>query len=320
MTISDTTDPKCVRQGRRASSIFRRSLIVLFLLLLLVFVFKGRVVAGVSNVQFLTSQEVSRVVGLEGILLKNENVLRAPVSGKLHLTVDDGDRLKVGAKAAEVLAVQQEVGGETYDVATPVAGICCTHLDGYEQVLAPDNIDALVFPSIEKIGDKATSEGTRVEKGQPVLKIIDNLRPVYLHIDTLKSDFPDLIMDKPTWWQATWEGLTLSIKQHKVSDNGDSWEGYLILSNYPEQLLHQRKIRLNITTRTLEGFLVPQRAIVNRDGQNGIFLSVKKKAYWTPVTIEGELEGKLAVSGPELTAGSRYVNNPLLAREGHRVE
>lgn len=307
-------------QRRRRSNILRRSLCLLFLLLLLAFVLKGRVVAGVSNVQFLTRQEVSRVIVLEGILLKNENVLRAPVGGKLLLAASDGDRLKTGAVAAQVVAVQQEVGGETYDITTPVAGICCTHLDGYEQVLSPDNIDALVFPTLEKIGGEATSEGVRVEKGQPVLKIIDNLSPVYIHIDTLKTDFPDLPADKPTWWQAAWEDFALSVKPHKVLDKGDRWEGYFMLSSYPDQLLHQRKIQFNITTRTLEGFLVPARAIVNREGQNGIFLSVKKKACWTPVTIEGELEGMLAVSGPELTGDSRYVHNPLLAREGHRVE
>lgn len=320
MPMKDIPDPEFAGQRRRRSNTFRRILSLLVLLLVLAFFFKGRLVTVVSDVQFLTSQKVSRTVALEGILLKSENVLRAPVGGKLHLAAADGDRLKTGAIAAEILAVQQEVGGETYDIPTPVAGICCTHLDGLEQVLSPDNIDVLVFPTLEKIGDKATTEGVRVEKGQPVLKIIDNLSPVYVYIDTPKDNIPDLTINKPTWWKATWEDLALSVKPHKVLDEGDRWKGYFILSAYPDQLLHQRKVRLHITTRTLEGFLVPQRAIVNKDGKDGIFLSVKKKACWTPVTIEGELEGMLAVSGPELTGDSRYVSNPLLAREGLRVE
>lgn len=314
----EMTDPRLVRQRR--TIIFRRSMAGLFLLLVLTYISWGRLVAEVSNVQFLTRREVSQSVPLEGILIKNENVLRAPVSGKLHLTTADGDRLEAGAKAAQVLAVQTDNGGEAYDIATTVAGICCTHLDGLEQVLSPDNIEVLVVPELEKIGDKAIADGVRVEKGQPILKIVDNLSPMYIYAETPKLNFPDFTADKPIWLQAAWEEQTLSVKPHKVSDKGDRWVGYYMLSAYPDQLLHQRKILLNVTTRTMEGFLVPHGAVVDREGQPGIFLSIKKKAHWMPVTIEGELEGMLAVSGPELDADSRYINNPLLAREGHRVE
>lgn len=317
---TDAPAPKPARSGRRRSTGLRKVIAGLILLLVLALLFKGRLIARVSNVQFLTRQEVAQIVSVEGILYKHENVLHAPVGGELHLVAADGDRLKAGARAAQVVAVQQETGGEAYDVATPVAGICCTHLDGFEQILSPDSIEALAVPKIEKTANKSTSDGMRVEKGQPVLKIIDNLSPVYVYLEIPKSYTPDPVMDKPVQWQAAWERLSLKVKPFKVSDKEDRWEGYFALSDYPDQLLHHRNIRLNITTRTLEGFLVPQKAIVMREGQPGIYLSVKKKACWTQVTIDGELDGLLAVSGPELTVGSRYVNNPLLVREGYRVE
>jgi putative membrane fusion protein len=316
----DMSNPKLVRQRRLPANKLRKGIVGLLLFLSLTFFFWGRIVAGVSNVQFLDRQEIAQTVPLEGILFKHEYVLRAPVGGKLQLAAADGDRLKAGAKAAQVLAVQQDAGGESYDVTTSVAGICCTHLDGLEQVLSPDSIDVLVVPKIEKIDDRSTSEGVRVEKGQPVLKIIDNLRPVYIYAEMPKSYFPDLTADKPARWKAAWGGYELSVKTITVADKGDWWEGYLMVTSYPDQLLHQRNIQFSLTARTLEGFLVPRRAVVYREGQPGIFLSVLKKASWTPVTIEGELEGMMAVSGPELAEDSRYVNNPLLAREGRRVE
>ncbi len=148
--------------ARKRTNLFHRYAGLFFLLLVLVFVFWGHLAAKVSNVQFLSVQEVNRIVPLEGVLIKNENVLRAQVGGKLHLTVADGDRLEKGARAAQILAIQTDTGGEAYDIATPVAGICCTHLDGLEQILSPDSIDVLVVPKVEKIGDKATAEGVRV--------------------------------------------------------------------------------------------------------------------------------------------------------------
>lgn len=298
-----------------------KALTVTALLLCAFFLSRQFFITAVSNVQFLTSQEVGQTTSFDGVLIKDEKVVRSPANGRIHFTEPDGRRLEVGAKAAEVdLSAEQGAGGSTVDVNTDSAGIFCTHLDGLESILSPETIDVLDLPRLEKIGDKPVPEGTRVEKGQPIFKIIDNLSTVSIYGAIPKSALPDDYMDKPGWLQATWDNFAFKIKPANISDKGDRWEGSFLVSGYPEQIVHYRKVRLIVTTRQLKGLLVPHKAIVYRDGKPGVYLVVKKKAQWSPVKIEGELNGRVAVSGEGFIEGARYVSNPVLTREGWLVE
>jgi len=320
-TIKDSNVPRPLKQKHHRKAAERGRLVIILVgLLILAYILWGRVVIAVSNVSFLTRQEVTETTRLEGVLLKNEHMLQAPVSGKLQHVAVDGKRLENGARVARVIAVQNKTDGESYDIVTPVAGICCMHLDGLEQVLSPTNIDILAVPNIDGRKEKSTYDGMRVEKGQAVAKIIDNLSPVYLYAEVPEERFSEEALEKKTWWEADWEGQTFSIKSYKVAAKGESLAVYFLLSAYPEQILHERKVVINLTTRSLNGYLVPKRAIVERDGRTGIFLSIKKKAYWTPVNVVGELEGMLAIEGPGLTENCRYVQNPLLVKEKYLVE
>jgi len=309
------------KRKRKPGNLFLKALTVTALLLCAFFLTRQFLAAAISDVQFLTSQEVGQTTPFDGILIKDEKVVRSPANGRLHFTEPDGRRLEVGAKAAEIeISAEQGAGGSTVDVNTDSAGILCTHLDGLENILSPENIGVLDLPSLEKIGGKPAPEGTRAEKGQPIFKIIDNLSPVSIYGAIPKPALPDGYMDKPGWIQATWDNYNFKIKPANISDKGDRWEGFFLMSGYPEQIVHYRKVRLIVTTRQLKGLLVPHKAIVYRDGKPGVYLAVKKKAQWAPVKIEGELAGRVAVSGEGFIEGTRYVSNPVLSREGWLVE
>jgi putative membrane fusion protein len=313
--------PDLTRRRKRRTPNSYLPVIILVALLACVFLFVwGRLTVAVSRVQFLALQEVSQTAQMEGILLKEEQVMRAPAKGKIHFAAVDGKRLEMGALAAQVVAVEQGSSGASFNLITPSAGMFCTHLDGLESILSPANLDVLDFSRLDKIAHKQVTEGERVEKGQPVLKLIDNLSTVYLYVEAPKPGFPVELLEKPAWFKAKWDNLPLMIKLFKLVDKGDRWEGLFNLSGYPDQLVHNRKVRLSITTSRLEGFLVPDQAVVYRDGKPGIYLAVKKRAQWVPVNVEGELEGKVAISGRGLGEDTRYVCNPVLAREGSLVE
>lgn len=306
---------------RKPGNLFLKALLFTALLWCVFFLARQLITPVISNVQFLSTVEVGETVSLDGVLLKEEKVMRAPAAGLLHFTQPDGKRLEVGAKAADIeISPEQGSGGPAVAVNTDVAGIFCSHLDGLESILTPENRDVLELPVFEKIGDKPVAPGTRVEKGQPIFKMIDNLSPVIVCGSIAKPALPDGYADKPEWLQAVWNNLAFRIKPASLVDKGDRWEGYFLLSGYPEAMVHSRKVRLTVTTKQLKGLLVPSEAIVYQAGQPGIYMAVKKKARWKPVDIDGELAGRVAVSGEGLAEGVRYVSNPALVREGWFVE
>lgn len=271
------------------------------------------------QVNYLSRQEVSRFVTVEGVLIKDEKVVRSPAAGKVQYIVSDGKRLEVGARAAHVIASEQDYSSVKYDVHTPKSGIFSRHMDGLENILVPANLDVLEIPRIDKIVDKPLPETPQVEKGQPIFKIIDNHLPLIMLSSLGKEHFSGLL-DKQGWIQAFWENQPLLVKPNKKTEKVEGWEVFFLLSGYPEDLLHHRKVSISVTAEKLRGFLVPDRAIVYKNGEPGIYLVFKKKAQWTSVKIEGALEGQVSVSGKSLKEGAPYVNNPVLVREGWKVE
>ncbi len=308
------------KRGRKRGNRFLKVVVIALALVGTFLISCKYLTAAVSNVQFLSYQEVYLTTPLEGLLIKEEEVVRSPSSGEIHFTVPDGNRLEVGAGAAQVISTEQGSGKVALNIFTPVAGVFCTHLDGLESILSPENMNVLDLTKLEKTVNKAIPEGVRVEKGQPVFKLIDNLSPINFYAVIPKDSFPSGMVDRPRWLQATWENQTFNIKPDKIVDKGDRWEGLFLLNNYPENIIHYRKVRLSVTTKKLNGLLVPCRAVVYRNGEPGLYLAVKKKACWVPLKIEGELNGKVAVSGQEIGENTRYVSNPILAREGWPVE
>ncbi|OPX84676.1 MAG: HlyD family secretion protein [Pelotomaculum sp. PtaB.Bin104] len=290
----------------------------LAVLMLLLFLARGTIAGAIAGVEFLSSQEVTETALLDGILLKHEQVVTAPVSGLLQAVSEDGSRLEVGARAALIIAADQD--SSALNVFTPAAGIICRHLDGLENILAPGNLDLLDPASQQKQDVKPAAINKPVEKGQPLFKLIDNLAPLTVYIELPKSSLPPGLADKHDWLEVTWQNQTFSMKLREAREQGDRWAGFFTLANYPEAILHHRKVRLTVTTAKLKGQLVPTGAIVYRDGEPGIYLVIKKKAQWVKVKLERELNGKVAISGPGLGEEARYVTNPLLIREDSRVE
>lgn len=308
------------KKRRRPKKQFKNFLLAASALILVVFLSSHFLISIVSKPQILSSGTASQTATLEGVLIKDEKVFKSPSNGRLHLVEPDGKRLEMGGKAAEIISAEQDVGAVTFDIFTDTTGILCSHLDGYESILSPGNIGALEMPVIEKTDVKPVSDGVKVDKGQPVFKIIDNLSPVSIYGAVPKSAFAGGYPNQNATLQAAWQGAGFSLTPGKLKDAGDNLEGLFLLSEYPEQMLHQRKVSITVSTRVLNGLLVPEKAVVFRGDQPGLYLAVKKKALWTPVEIEGAVSGKAAVSGDGIIEGVRYVSNPALIREGWSVE
>lgn len=298
----------------------KKSVVFLVVLICLVFAAREFIVSAVSRVEPLSRREAVETALLEGILIKEEKVVKSPANGKLQCLAEDGERLEVGAPAAQVFSYGQESGEEeSYKISTPYAGIFCIHVDSLESVLTPGNLDVLELSKLEKIGSGTIPEG-RVSKGQPAFKIIDNLAPLYFYTQIPKKACPRNLTEESVWMQAAWENLPLMMRPLRVWDRGNNWDCIFQLSEYPEAIIHCRGVQVKAAVGRISGLIVPRKAIVYRGGEPGIFTVNKKKALWVPVQIEGELAEEAAVSGPGLSENTRYVINPVLIRDKWPVE
>lgn len=92
------------------------------------------------------------------------------------------------------------------------------------------------------------ADGDLVDKGQPVFKIIDNLSPVYMYTTIAKADFAEGFWDEPGTLQVFWNNFEFSIVPGaELVDNGENIEGLFMLKNFPEQIIHRRKVSIDVT-------------------------------------------------------------------------
>ena len=61
------------------------------------------------------------------------------------------------------------------------------------------------------------------------------------------------------------------VKAYSFAEKGDSWEGLLQLSGFPDELVHNRQISLEIVTNRLAGFLKYRTML--------LFTGTKRPAY-----------------------------------------
>jgi len=257
----------------------------------------------------------------QGILIKQEYLVNAPLKGTMKFSVPDGERVKAGTTFGVLMASDMESasGVRQYAVKAPVSGVVCSHIDGLETILLPGNLDVVEISALDKIKSNSPAGQTGlVENGQPVAKVIDNLAPVYIYGLFTEEDVKQIQRQKEPVFKIKWENQVIEARIDKVFP-GEQPAVLFIVKNYPDEILHHRKINFHVTTAMLKGILVDERSLVQRDNQVGIYLVWKGFVRWVPVEITGRLRGQAAIQGKDIQPGIRYVVNPTFAREGDKL-
>lgn len=277
---------------------------------------KSAVLARLLDVRLLAREEIVKTTPVEGVLIRREETVKAPAPGKLRLLARDGERLRVGAPLAEIQGVS------SHKVWSPGAGVFCTHLDGLEGLLVPGMIDVLDMGAVERISNnREVAGGGEVTGGELIGKLVDNLQPVliYIKLDNPGDDAARL-WKKGTAVHLLCNGRELTGGITEVRGGGDGLGMFIEVEKYPESFVHERYQRLELVTRRVAGWLVPERALVFKDGKPGIYVVSKQILRWMPVTARDNVDGKVAISGEGLSEALRYVSNPAWAREGARLD
>jgi len=274
---------------------------------------KSAVLHHLLDVRFLAHDEITQTVPVQGLLIKQEELIKAPVPGKLHLLVRDGERLRVGAPLAEIQGITCKT------LYSPRAGVFCTHLDGLENLLVPGALDVLDMGAVEKIKTRLPQPktGAEVQSGQFIGKVVDNLQPLLLYVEMENAPEPAPPVGAAV--RLLLEGRELVGRVKEVREFGGRRALLVETGDYPADLVHRRRVSMQLVTRRLAGWLVPEGAIVFQEGQPGIYVVVKQVVRWIPVAVTDRLEGKVSIEGGHLSSTVRYISNPRWVRDGTRL-
>lgn len=252
------------------------------------------------------------VARAKGIFLWNETKLAATGSGTVRYPKGLGP---VKVATGDIVA-RVSTGKATLDVKAPQEGYFLAGLDGAEgqwryATIWPGTGE---LPEIQPV--KMMREGTNVQKGNPIGKIIfqpQDLRFIG-YVDLAGSLKNELEQNKV---MVKMDALDTPSKAHvRVYENiGHRAKVYLNLPWFPPQVVTSRNYELIIEAGEAHGVAIPETAVVTRSGNKGTYVLRGSNAVFVPVagrTISGSRF--LVTNGLKL--GDAVIVNGSGAREG----
>jgi len=213
------------------------------------------------------------------------------------------------------LALEQSV----FPVSAPMPGLVSYRFDGLEGVLTPDNVGSYGTRQIlSLVGHQAVvADGDRIASGQPVAKIVSN-SGAYLSVVVTNSQADSLAeVSRVTLRFPEFDGLkeTGASLYHVGARERN---GYCLVTYVSDELLDDmvsvRQTETRIVLDTYHGTIVPRSAVVERDGQTGVFVLIRGKCRFQPVTVKGGNELEVVVEG--ISTGTPVITTPWLVEEG----
>ena len=313
-------------RARRPRKKLAVRIIFLCLGLLLLFWFllslKAVIYRNIARTETLQPGQLTEKITVSALLIKQEYLINAPLKGVMKYSVSDGQRVKAGTSLGVLEAPSMDTvsGLKQYAVTTPAGGMFCSHIDGLEAILIPGQLDVVEMPPLDKIDNNSPlTTGGNVEKGAPIGKVIDNLTPIFLAGELEAENFKQLQQLKDSELKLDWQNQRILAKVDKLENKGEKKGFVLVLKNYPDEILHHRKIEFQIITGEITGLLIKEEALVSKDNKEGLYIIWKGLVRWVPVKIINRLYGQAAIEGADIQPGMSYVVNPRYVREGDKL-
>lgn len=257
-----------------------------------------------KRMQIVNVTQGNLVESLKGraLVINQEYLVQAPRHGRFENQVRENEKVRKGQTLGSLVDKQQKLL-----VTAPGTGIYSSQVDGLEQVLADSVLNA-VGPEVFSFQPRVVNADAIIKAGQPVCKIIDNLRPNTLIIKIEGEDpYPSEIEAGTRvylWLHAQKVGSAL-VKEIRLD------EPVLLkleMDNFCEVLIGQRYCDVTLTQETDSGLLIPASALLGEDADRNVYSYKDGKIYSKKVQVKMIKDNRALVTGVELN--EIVVGNP----------
>lgn len=249
---------------------------------------------------------LEHVISTQAVVARYEQVYTCPITGRIQVVAKEEERVSEGALIAKIKGEGSSATAEMPEenIYAQKAGIVSYKLDGLEQIITPETISNLkaesVYEQAKNAESKVAANQQVVPSGTGFVKIVNNLKPVILEFSLSKDAWKGV--------PETGDVFTFRLAGEIEARSGQAVEvirnstGYRILAevrDWPQQLLTERLVEMEVLVESFEGIVVPQSAIITRDGVQGVYKVTTNRYVFKPVEIIGQVGESAVVSGLE---------------------
>lgn len=268
------------------------------------------------------------------VLVRAEQVVTAPASGRLTLLAQEGQRVAAGAIVAELLnpwmtayagnsaaAYHQDRREEDRILVRALtAGVISFRLDGWENLGLDGSSGLKEFlqkgPKDRRKSSVIRTDGDVVARGDPVLRVIKTtgIWAVPTHVPCDLSP-PSSVVSARVWEEGADSTLafpltgTVRILSDIVLDSVAGRPAIAIhLTDFPSQWWQERMVNLTIELEGPSGWILPARAVVEDAGTSGVLIAGTGEPQFVPVKVVDRDGRQVVVTG--LASGQQVIITP----------
>jgi len=247
------------------------------------------------------------------ILIKKETVVKAPARGRFENQVMEGERMRSGAVAG-LFYPEGEI--KPVALSVPLGGVVSFKPDGWEDVLKDfslENGDHNIF----NYTPRQLNDGSfQYERGEPLLKIIDNLMPMRMVVTIQLSALSEPLAASDLLQVMYQDRVLGDAECESVWSGKDRQTAILNFDYFDGALLDLRKIEVDCITDTYQGLIIPEKALVKNQNGVVVYKVDKGKVLLCDVKVLAVYNGQAVIEG--LEPGDTVVTTPGLVSDGMR--
>lgn len=225
------------------------------------------------------NKEISLLSQKLQIELLNENIDVYGQIEKINKLIDDKNLLinsDLNDKSLKNKQVQEKEVTNLIDKNTEVfksknSGIVSYQFDGNEEKFNFDNINQIKIKDIEgtKNNYKDISKEKKLDKGEPIARIINNLKQ-FVAISCNEEEIKKFKIGQKIILSSDIEKI--NSKVYDIYKEGKQYIVILEISEQNVEIYDTRIKEFDIIYKSIEGLKVPKKAVVNSDGKKGVYV------------------------------------------------
>lgn len=225
------------------------------------------------------NKEISLLSQKLQIELLNENIDVYGQIEKINKLIDDKNLLinsDLNDKSLKNKQVQEKEVTNLIDKNTEVfksknSGVVSYQFDGNEEKFNFDNINQIKIKDIEgtKNNYKDISKEKKLDKGEPIARIINNLKQ-FVAISCNEEEIKKFKIGQKIILSSDIEKI--NSKVYDIYKEGKQYIVILEISEQNVEIYDTRIKEFDIIYKSIEGLKVPKKAVVNSDGKKGVYV------------------------------------------------
>jgi putative membrane fusion protein len=279
---------------------------VIIFILIIAFILGIQIFGAARFETILASQgEVIDGFWSEALIVRDEKVIEAPITGRVELLVGEGDRLASGKKLVEINSSNQK-----QKIFNQKAGIVSFAVDGLEKKVNADSMNQINLNNFESLQGNYEHllSGDKVKKDEALYRIINNFK-LYLIVKVPISQADRFRINELIFIEQRNSDKLFEARIINIRPNLEDIFFFIELEQFIPQWTNRRRIELNIIKNIYRGIKIPRKAVFSQpSGQGVLKVSGYNKYEFQEVVILDGNDDQVIVSGLEI--GEEIILNP----------